>query len=102
MRGIGAAALALLAATAARADEGGASVWLPGQFASFAASRSLPGFSLDTTFYVRRTSAVEGSDFFRGVGIAQGLDISEQYLFLTPAYTFADLVASRQAFISAT
>jgi len=102
MRAIGLGALVLLAAPAAWADEGGASVWLPGQFASFAASPTPPGFSLDTTFYVRHARAVEGDTFFRGGGAASGLSISEGYFFLTPGYAFADPVLGGQLFLSLT
>jgi hypothetical protein len=35
----------------ARADEGGAGVWLPGQFASFAAVPGDPGPSLELLYY---------------------------------------------------
>ena len=56
----------LLQSTAAFADEGGASVWLPGQFASFAAVPGDPGFSLETIFYVRSASATSGVAFSRG------------------------------------
>jgi hypothetical protein len=72
----------------ALADEGGASVWLPGQFASFAAVPGDPGFSLESLFYVRNASAAAGVDFSRGGGLLAGLAINEQYLYLTPSYTF--------------
>ena len=36
---------------AARADEGGVSFWLPGQYGSFAAAAPSPGFSMPLVFY---------------------------------------------------
>lgn len=101
------AAMAALAAIStamapASADEGGASVWLPGQFASWAASQSDPGFSLETIFYTRRASATAGMTFSRGGGLLAGVDISEQYVFLTPGYTFADPVLSGQLYLGLT
>jgi hypothetical protein len=45
---------AVLVSTAAVADEGGARVWLPGQFARFAAVPGDPGFPLEALFYFRR------------------------------------------------
>lgn len=61
-----AAALWLLCgALPARADESGASAWLPGQFASFAAVPGDPGFSLETIYY-RRSASAEPSTSARG------------------------------------
>jgi hypothetical protein len=47
----------LLLSGAARADEGGVSFWVPGTFASFAAARSAPGWSMPITYYHRDTDA---------------------------------------------
>src|SRR5262245_66457728 len=47
----------VLAPVATIADEGGSSVWYPGQFASFAAVPGDPGFSLEGVFYFRKASA---------------------------------------------
>lgn len=84
------------------ADEGGASVWLPGQFASFAAVPGDPGFSLETLVYVRSASAVAGAGFSRGGGLLAGLTINEQYLYLTPAYTFETPVLNGQFALAVT
>ncbi len=89
-------------ATAALADEGGASAWLPGQFASYASVPGDPGFSFETMFYGRKASATAGTSFSRGGGLLAGLDVSEQYLFLTPAYTFADPVLHGQLWVGVT
>lgn len=91
-----AAAAALLLPAHALADEGGASVWLPGQFASFAAVPGDPGFSLETIFYTRRAGATAGTNFSRGGSLMAGLNVSEQYLFVTPTYTFETPVLGGQ------
>ena len=102
MRRTLATAALLLAAPSAWADEGGASVWLPGQFASFAAVPGDPGFSLEAIFFTRRASATAGTDFSRGGGILAGLNVSEQYLFLTPTYTFERPVLGGQLALGVT
>ncbi len=86
----------------ATADEGGASAWLPGQFASFAAVPGTPGFSLEAIFYGRTASATAGTQLPRGGRLLLGLDTSEQYLFLTPSYTFAQPVLNGQLWLGAT
>lgn len=74
----------ILAATlhpgVALAEEGGASVWLPGQFASFPAVPGDPGSSLETMVYVRSASAMAGANFSRGGGLLSGLSLNEQYV----------------------
>lgn len=102
MRRALATAALLLAAPSALADEGGASVWLPGQFASFAAVPGDPGFSLEAIFFTRRASATAGTDFSRGGGLLAGLNVSEQYLFLTPTYTFERPVLGGQLALGVT
>lgn len=97
-----AAAAVLLNSAVALADEGGASVWLPGQFASFAAVPGDPGFSLETIFYVRSASATAGADFSRGGGLLTGLRTNEQYLYVTPGYTFEDPVLRGQLYLGLT
>ena len=79
-----------------RADESGASAWLPGQFASFAAVPGDPGFSLETIYYQRNASASASRTFTVGARLTAGLDVNEQYLFLTPSYTFAEPVLHGQ------
>ena len=102
MRRAAVVASLLLAAPSALADEGGASVWLPGQFASFAAVPGDPGFSLEAIFFTRRASATAGTDFSRGGGLLAGLNVSEQYLFLTPTYTFERPVLGGQLALGVT
>lgn len=86
----------------ALADEGGASVWLPGQFASFAAVPGDPGFSLETMVYVRNASAMAGTSFSRGGGLLAGLSVNEQYVYLTPSYTFETPVLNGQLTLGVT
>jgi hypothetical protein len=88
--------------TLCRADESGASAWLPGQYASFAAVPGDPGFSLETIYYHRNGSASAGRSFTIGGRLATGLDITEQYIFLTPSYTFADPVLHGQLSLGVT
>jgi hypothetical protein len=94
--------LVLLVPVAVRADEGGASVWLPGQFASFAAVPAEPGFSIEAIFYGRTASATAGTSFSRGGGLLVGVNTNEQYLFLTPSYAFAEPVLKGQLSLGVT
>ena len=97
-----AAPMLLLPVAAALADEGGASVWLPGQFASFAAVPGDPGFSLETILYARKASASAGTTFSRGGSLLAGIDVSEQYIYLTPSYTFHEPVLHGQLSVGVT
>lgn len=83
-------------------DESGASAWLPGQFASFAAVPGDPGFSLETIYYRRHASASANRSFTIGGRLAAGLEVTEQYIFLTPSYTFAEPVLHGQLSLGAT
>src|SRR4051794_15469455 len=49
--------LAALCSSIARADEGGVSFWLPGQFGSLAAAPAQPGWSAAVTYYHTKVSA---------------------------------------------
>src|SRR5262245_2979376 len=94
--------LACVAPLPCWADESGASAWLPGQYASFAAVPGDPGFSLETIYYHRHATASASLTFSVGARITAGLDIKEQYLFLTPSYTFADPFLHGQLSLSVT
>jgi len=102
MRRIGPTLAAILLPGAVLADEGGASVWLPGQFASFAAVPGDPGFSIETMVYTRTASAQAGTSFSRGGGLLAGLSVNEQYVYLTPSYTFATPVLEGQLTLGVT
>jgi hypothetical protein len=84
------AGLALFCATGAQADEGGASVYIPGQFASFAAEPDDPGFSFETSYYHRYASA--SRTFPIDGGIDTGIAVTEDYVFLMPTYAFTDRI----------
>jgi hypothetical protein len=94
--------LSLCGAGPSFADESGASAWLPGQFASFAAAPGDPGFAFETIYFRRSASASASRSFRIGGSIATGLDLTEQYIFLTPSYTFHDPVLHGQLFVGAT
>jgi len=94
--------LLLLPAGGALADESGSSVWLPGQFASFASVPGDAGFSFETLFYVRRASASAGTSFSRGGNLLAGVDVFEHYVYVTPSYTFEQPVLQGQLSIGVT
>jgi hypothetical protein len=52
-----AASLVAIGSAAARADEGGISFWLPGQFGSLAAAPAQPGWSAASIYYHTKVSA---------------------------------------------
>ena len=56
----------------ARADETGASFWLSGSYASYAAVPATPGWSVETTFYHATADAGRGASFSRGGRIEAG------------------------------
>ena len=97
----GAAALCVAPAVS-RADEGGASAWLPGQFASFAAVPGDPGFALETIYYARSASASASRTFSIGATLAAGYTLTEHYVLVTPSYTFADPVLNGQLWLGMT
>lgn len=79
--------LLVLSATPAAADEDGASFWVPGQFASFAAVAPEPGFSLPVQSYFY-TGRADGE---LGRGSATSYDFETQYFgqFISPTYAGA-------------
>lgn len=87
---------------AAQADEGGVSFWLPGQYASFAAAPSKPGWTFDSTFYYASASASRGIAFSRGGGIEAGIRSPIGFVMLTPTYSFAAPVFGAQAALGVT
>ena len=71
----------------ASADQGGASFWLPGQYASFAAVAPDPGWALQTTFYAYSGWYGAGEVLPRGRLLAGNLKSSLDELYLVPSYT---------------
>src|SRR4051812_21430141 len=96
-------AVAICAApVVSHADEGGASAWLPGQFASFAAVPGDPGFALETIYYTRSGSASASRTFPIGASLAAGYSLTEHYVLVTPSYTFAQPVLNGQLWLGMT
>jgi len=81
----------------ARADEGGVSFWLPGNFGSFVATPGDPGWTLPIFYYY--TSADAGADktFPRAGRLTAGVDASGSFVFVAPTYTLTTPVAGGQA-----
>jgi hypothetical protein len=96
------AVLLVASALPAAADENGSSIWIPGQFASFAAVPSDPGFSLETVFYVGNATASEGTSFPRGGRLLSGTNDNQWYVYTSPTWTFEDPVLNGQLAVSVT
>ena len=71
----------------ARADEGGVSFWLTGQYGSFAAIAPAPGWSMPLAFYGYDGSIGVETELQRGKFLSAGLKSSFEALFVTPTYT---------------
>jgi hypothetical protein len=83
------------------ADEGGVSFWLPGQYGSFAATPSMPGWSFESTFYY--AGAAASTSFARGgFGIEAGLKSPIGLFMFTPTYSFATPILGAQASLGMT
>ena len=83
----------------ASADESGVSFWLQGQFGSFAAAPSNPGWSFESTYYRATAEASPSVSFARGGGIQTGVKSPTDFAMLTPTYVFATPVLGGQASI---
>jgi hypothetical protein len=84
------------------ADEAGVSFWLPGQYGSFAAVPSTPGWSFESTYYHASAEASRGTSFGRGGGIQNGMTSPSDYSMFTPTYAFASPIFGAQAAFGAT
>jgi hypothetical protein len=91
-----------LAGASAIADEGGVSFWLPGQYASFAATPSALGWSFESTFYHAYAAASTSVGFHRGGGLEAGLKSPIDNFMFTPTYTFSTPVLAAQASLGMT
>jgi hypothetical protein len=91
----------------ARADEGGVSFWLPGQFGSLAAVPVTPGWSLGEVYYhttVRASGAAAAAREIEigrfpatvNVNLNATLNAQADLLLLAPTYTFATPVLGGQ------
>ena len=109
LRRIGfAAAVVLLGCPGiSRADEGGVSFWLPGQYASLAATPQVPGWALGTVYYHANVSASGNVAASREITVSRipanvnvNLDLSlrgqADLVVLAPTYTFATPVLGGQ------
>jgi hypothetical protein len=94
------AAAMLLLPSLASADEGGISFWLPGQFGSFAAAPTAPGWTIPVVYY--HVSADQGADAVtqRGNRITAGVDASGDIVLVMPTYVFKRPVWGGQASIA--
>src|SRR5262245_31674071 len=86
----------------ASADEAGVSFWLQGQFGSFAATPSNPGWSFESTFYHATAAANPSLSFVRGGGFQTGVKSPSDFVMLTPTYVFATPVLGGQAAVGMT
>ena len=90
----------VLSSTYAMADEGGTSFWLPGQYGSFAAVQSEPGWSMASIYY--HNSSDSQKTFTKGISLTAGLDVSQDLLLLAPTYVFTDPLWGAQASVGVT
>lgn len=87
----------LMPAGVALADESGVSFWLPGQYGSFAATLSTPGWSFEATYYHATADAQASASIPQGGHIQLGYKSPVDFVMLTPTYTFAAPVLGGQA-----
>src|SRR5215467_14501303 len=96
------ALFAVICSDRVAADEAGVSFWLQGQFGSFAATTSNPGWSFESTFYHATAAANPSLGFVRGGGFQTGVKSPSDFVMLTPTYVFATPVLGGQAAIGMT
>ena len=70
----------------ARADEGGTSFWLPGQYANLAAVPPPPGWSIPTQLYYYSGSAPDSASAAQDAAVAPGIRSQSMQLSLSPTY----------------
>jgi len=92
-----AALISSLAPNFAAADEGGVSFWLPGQFASLAATPAQPGWAFAGIYYHTSVDAGGGRAFASGGQIRAGLDARADLVFLNATYVSPNPVFGAQA-----
>jgi hypothetical protein len=88
--------LTLVSGSTVRADEGGTSFWLPGQYASFAGVSPPPGWSIPTELYYYSGSAPDSSSAAQGAAVASGTRSQSWQLSLSPTYAPATTVLGGQ------
>jgi hypothetical protein len=94
---------ALMVASPAAADDGGASFWTPGQYASFAATQTDPGWSVGLETYLSKGSSPSGvvTDARNGIRVS-GRVLTQAYEYVVPGYTFDGTVLGGQLYLGAT
>ncbi|MCV9962955.1 transporter [Pararhizobium sp. BT-229] len=99
---LGAAAILFvaIAASAANADEGGLSFWLPGLQGSFAAVPTEPGLSFATLYIHPSADAGANARFPRGGQVDVGVDGRGNLFAFGPTYTFEQPLWGGQASLS--
>jgi hypothetical protein len=101
------AAALLLCPDVSHADQGGASFWLPGQFASLVAVQQTPGWALGTNYYHAGVAAAGSAAAAREIlaggipaNVKVNLDLNlvgrTDLVTLAPSYTFANPVFGGQ------
>jgi hypothetical protein len=97
----------ILSPVVSRADEGGVSFWLPGQYASLAATPQVPGWALGVIYYHTNVEAfgnvAASKEILTGripanVNVNLNLSLAGQgdLIVLAPTYTFAQPVLGGQ------
>ena len=97
----------------ARADEGGVSFWLPGQFGSLAAAPGMPGWALGVVNYYTSVSGSGAVAAAREVTLGRfngtvnvnfnaTIKATPDLVFIAPSYTFATPVFGGQLAIGVT
>jgi hypothetical protein len=97
LAGVLALSAVVAGSTAAMADAGGLSFWLPGLMGSLAAVPGQPGWSW-TTMYVHIDVSADGSkNFIKGGSVVAGLQSHADAVATGPTYTFATPILGGQA-----
>src|SRR6478609_889092 len=81
----------------AAADEAGTSFWLPGQYGSFAAVPSEPGWSFESAYYHGSADDSRGISFPRDGAIQAGMTSPSDLFMFTPTYAFKTRIFGAQA-----
>jgi hypothetical protein len=106
------AAVLLACPGISRADEGGVSFWLPGQYASLAATPQVPGWALGVVYLhssiggsgaIAASKEITTGSIPRNVNVSLDLSLSGRadLVVLSPTYTFATPVLGGQLSIGA-
>lgn len=96
------ATVCILTCKIALADEGGMSIWLPGQISSFAATPADPGWSFPFWYYHSTADSGSNKTTLRGARITTGLQAKADILFFSPTYVFETPIMGAQASVSLT